>query len=69
MQSMEENNDERAIVEMRKTKRETKREMESFRRDMQELRLTPEDAQDRIFWTEHSGNQEFGPLTSHSGKR
>ena len=53
MQRMEENNEVRAVVDMRvpgKDQGETKREMDCVRRDMQALRITPEDAQDRIFW-------------------
>ena len=53
MQRMEENNEVRAVADMRvpgKDQGETKREMDCVRRDMQALRITPEDAQDRTFW-------------------
>ena len=54
MQRMEENN-KSAIVEMvvpGKRPRGTPRGswMDCVRRDMQELQITPEDAQDRTFW-------------------
>ena len=65
MQRMEENNEVRAVVDMRVPgKRPRGRWMDCVRRDMQALRITPEDAQDRTF-----GNQEFGPLTPPCGKR
>ena len=55
MQKMEENNEVRAVVDMRvpgKRPRERPRGrwMDCIRRDMQELQITPEDAQDRPFW-------------------
>ena len=49
MQRMEENNEVRTIVDM-PGKRPRGRWMDCIRRDMQELRITPEDAQDRTFW-------------------
>ena len=51
MQRMEENNEVRAIVDMIVPgKRPRGRRMDCVRRDMQALRTTPEDAQDRTFW-------------------
>ena len=55
IQRMEENNKVRAIVDMivsgkRPRGRSRGRWMDHVRRDMQELRITPEDAQDRTFW-------------------
>ena len=51
MQRMEENNEVRAVVDMRVPgKRPRGRWMDCVRKDMQELRITPEDAQDRTFW-------------------
>ena len=55
MQRMEKNNEVRAIVDMivpgkRPRGRPRGRWMDCVRRDMQELRITPEDAQDRTFW-------------------
>ena len=65
MQRMKENNEVRADVDMIVPgKRPRGRWMDCLRRDMQELRISPEGAQDRTF-----GNQEFGPLTPPSGKR
>ena len=50
MQRMEENKEMRAVVDMRVPgKRPRGRWMDVVRRDMQELRITPEDAQDRTF--------------------
>ena len=50
MQRMEENNEVRAVVDMRVLgKRPRGRWMDCVRRDMQALRITPEDAQDRTF--------------------
>ena len=51
MQRMEENNEVRAIVDMTVPgKRPRGRWMDGVRRDMQELWITLEDAQDRRFW-------------------
>ena len=51
MQRMEENNEVRAIVDMIVPgKRPRGRWMDCVQRDMQELWITPEDAQDRTFW-------------------
>ena len=48
---MEENNEMRAVVDMIVPgKRPRGRWKDCVRRDMQELRITPEDAQDRTFW-------------------
>ena len=52
MQRMDEN-EVRAVVDMivpGKDQGEIKREMDCVRRGMQELRITPEDAQDKTFW-------------------
>ena len=50
MQRMEEN-EVRAVGDMRVPgKRPRGRWMDGVRRDMQALRITPEDAQDRTFW-------------------
>ena len=52
MQRMEENNEVRAVGDMRKWPRGRPRGrwVDGVRRDMQTLRITPEDAQDRTFW-------------------
>ena len=55
MQRMEENNEVRAVVDMRVPGKRPRgvprgRWMDCVRRDMQALRITPEDAQDRTFW-------------------
>ena len=51
MQRMEENSEVRATVDMVvPRKRPRGRWMDCVRRDMQELRITREDAQDRQFW-------------------
>ena len=55
LQKMEENNDVRAIVDMRVPGKRPRgrprgRWMDCVRRDMRELRFTPEDAQVRTFW-------------------
>ena len=51
MQRMEENNEVRAIVDMIVPgKRPRGRWMDCVQRDMQELRITPENTQDRTFW-------------------
>ena len=50
MQRMEENNEVRAVVDMKVPgKRPRGRWMDGVRRDMQTLRITPEVAQDRTF--------------------
>ena len=69
MQRMEENNEVRAVGDMRvpekrPSRRPRGRWVDFVRRDMQALRITP-----KMPKTEHSGNQEFGPLTPPSGKR
>ena len=55
IQRMEENNEVRAVVDMivpgiRARGRPRGRWVDCVRRDMQALRITPEDAQDRTFW-------------------
>ena len=55
MQKIEENKEVRAVVDMkvpgkRPRGRPRERWMDYIRRDMQALRITPEDAQDRTFW-------------------
>ena len=51
MQRMEENKEVRAVVDMiAPGKRPRGRWIDGVRRDMQALRITPEDAQDRTFW-------------------
>ena len=51
MQRMEESNEVRAVIDMRVPgKRPRGRWMDCIRRDMQALRITLEDAQDRTFW-------------------
>ena len=55
MQRMEENNEVRAIIDMIvpgkiPRGRPRGRWMDCVRRNIQELRITPEDAQDRTFW-------------------
>ena len=53
MQRMEENNEVSAIVDMvacQQLVRPRGRWMDCVRRDIQELRITPEDAQDRTVW-------------------
>ena len=56
MQRMEENNDVRAVGDMRvpgkmPRARPRGRSTDGIRRDMQALRITPEDSQHRTFWT------------------
>ena len=51
MQRMEENNEVNAIVHLiMPRKRPRRRWMDCVQRDMQELQITLDDAQDRIFW-------------------
>ena len=69
MQSMEGNNEVRAVGDMRVPGKRPRggprgKWMDGVRRDMQVLRITPEDAQDRTFW-----KSIFGSLTLPSRKR
>ena len=55
MQRMEENNEVRAVGDMRVPRKRPRgrprgRWMDGVRRDMQALRITPEDTQDGTFW-------------------
>ena len=67
MQRMEENNEARTVVGSQKAKRETRQQgdgliaTEGIPRHCGSPR--------RMSRTEHSGNQEFGPLIPPSGKR
>ena len=69
MQRLGENNELRATVDMIVSGKIPRgrlraRCMDCVRKDMQELRITPDDALENNF-----GGQEFGPLTPPSGKR
>ena len=51
MERMEENNKVRGVVDVTVPgKRRRGKWMDGVRKDMQALRITPEDAQDRTFW-------------------
>ena len=69
MQRMEENNEVRAVVDMRVLGKRPRGDQEGDGWIVSEGICRHYGSPRRMPRTEHSGNQEFGPLTPPSGKR